>query len=93
MENFDEIKKSFLISVIYVGLATVTVLSVYPSSPLYGDWVILSALLTLPVNFLSHAIMYGDPNDKKLVLIIQGLYFLAFWVFLYRYLVKKSRKK
>jgi len=71
--------KAFLISFTYVGIATITVLSVYPSSPLYGTWVLPTLLITFPANFISFGIMYSSSLAILPVLITQSIYLLVFW--------------
>jgi hypothetical protein len=87
------IKNSFIIAFLYVGLGTITVLSVYPNSPLYGDWIYIGLLLTLPVSIISFALMFADSNGYFFVLIIQTLTFLLFWFVLYRYLLKRYKRQ
>lgn len=41
-------KNTFFISLAYVGLGTISVLSMYPGSPLFGNWVIFAVLVTYP---------------------------------------------
>jgi hypothetical protein len=80
---------SLTLAVIYVGLATLTVFSVYPSSIWYGDWVWISLVITFPVSILSFGVMYADANALYIVSIIQFIVFLIFWYFSYRYLLRK----
>jgi hypothetical protein len=87
------IKISFFISLAYVGLGTISVLSIYPSSPLYGSWVTFALIITLPVNFISVGIMYTDPTAIALILIVQLGYFLLFWFIVYRFLKSRAKKK
>jgi hypothetical protein len=84
-----QFKKSLLIALVYVGLGTISVLSIYPSSPLYGSWVIFVLFLTLPVNFISVAVMYSDSSAFESILIIQLFYFFVFWFILY-YIMKRK---
>jgi hypothetical protein len=86
------IKKSFFISLAYVGLGTISVLSSYPSSPLYGNWVIFTIFITLPVNFISVGVMIADSTAFGFVLIIQLFYFLIFWLIVYYILKGRSKK-
>jgi hypothetical protein len=87
------VKNSLTIAFLYVGLGTVTVMSVYPASPLYGDWVYVGLLLTLPVSIISFAVMFAEPNGYFLVLIVQSVTFLFFWLILYRYLLKRYKRR
>ncbi len=88
-----QIKMSFFISLAYVGLGTISVLSIYPSSPLYGAWVVFALLITLPVNFISVGIMYTNPTASGIVVIIQVIYFLLFWLILYSILKRRAQKR
>jgi hypothetical protein len=88
--------KSFIISLAYVGLGTVSVLSGYPSSPLYGSWVLPAIVLTLPVSVFSFGIIFSDSNAFGSVLIVQSIVLLVFWFLLFRWMdrrIKKNLKK
>lgn len=89
----NALKNSLIIAFFYVGLGTITAMSVYPDSPLYGGWVDIASLLTLPVCIVSFAIMYADPNAYVLVLIVQIVTFFVFWYILYRYLLKRYKRQ
>jgi hypothetical protein len=83
--KFPIIIKSLIISLLYVGFGTVAVISDYPSSPLYGDWVLPVQILTLPVNVISGAITMTEyPIDYNLVLIVQFVVFLIFWYIIFK---------
>ncbi|GAB4044778.1 hypothetical protein [Spirosoma jeollabukense] len=82
-------KTSLIFSILYVGLATVTVLSVYPSSPLSGDWVVIGILATFPISIISFGAMYADSHAQKTVLYIQIVVFFVTWLLVYKYLTKK----
>jgi hypothetical protein len=86
-------KNSLTISVLYVGLGTLAVLSVYPASPLSGGWVIFALLLTLPVSVVGFGLMYADKDGYLLAFLAQVVTFLIFWVIVYRILLKKYRKQ
>jgi hypothetical protein len=87
------IRKSFFISLAYVGLGTVSVLPLLQNTFLDGDWRVFATLLTLPVNFFSVAIMISDSKAIGLVLVVQLIYFLLFWLILYGIMRRRSRKK
>lgn len=85
---------SFFISLAYVGLGTICVLPLLQNTFLDGDWRIFALLFTLPVNFISVAIMYaGLPNAITLIIIVQLAYFLVFWCILYLILKRRSNKQ
>ncbi|MFC2104227.1 hypothetical protein ACFLS4_02600 [Bacteroidota bacterium] len=70
---------SLIISFVYVGIGTVSVLSLYPDGLLpTGLWAILGVLITLPVSIVSFGIMYTEPSNILLVLIVQSVIFLLF---------------
>lgn len=86
-------KNSFYISILYVGLGTLAVLSVYPASPLSGDWVLFALLLTLPVSVVGFGLMYADANGYLIAFLAQVITFFIFWVIVYRVLLKRYRKQ
>ena len=86
-------KKSFLISLIYVGLGTICVLPILNNTFLDGDWLIFVLFLTLPVNFISVGIMYAEPDAIGLILVVQVAYFLLFWFIIYRILKQRNKKE
>lgn len=85
--------KSFIISFLYVGLGTLSVLSAYPSSPLYGSWVLLTMILTLPVNAFSFGIVFSDSDAFGSVLIVQAIVFLICWLLLFRWMNRRKKLK
>ena len=92
--NISALIKSLIISFAYVGLGTIAVMSEYPSSSLYGDWVLPVAFLTLPVNAISGGIMMASyPPDFKLVLIVQCIVFLIFWRIIFTWMNKRLKIK
>ncbi|WP_437919712.1 hypothetical protein [Sphingobacterium sp. LRF_L2] len=78
---------SLVISILYVGLGTISVLCLYP--PYYADWVLLVALLTIPVNFISFGLMFSSPGNWLWVLLIQLFVFFLTWRLVYKWLKKK----
>ena len=91
--TLQHIKRSLIISLVYVGLGTISVLSMYPDSPLFGSWVIFALFITLPVNFISIGVMYADPKAIVLVLIIQLAYFLLFWFIVYSIIKRRYKRR
>ena len=89
----NTLKNSLIIAFLYVGLGTMTAMSAYPDSPLYGDWIYIGLLLTLPVSIIGFAVMFADPNGYFLVLTVQVITFLLFWLILYRYLLKRHKTR
>jgi len=82
---------AFWISLIYVGLGTLSVCSLYPSDFFFGDWTLWGVLITLPVNIISSGYRYGQAEPIYPVFIIQTVVFvLTFW-FLKSRLAKKRK--
>jgi hypothetical protein len=90
-------KISFLISVFYVGIGTLSVLSMDPDFILAGDWAWFGYLLTFPVSIIGFGIIYTEVEYVKLLIVTQSIVFLIFWLVVYRVLLKryirKNRKK
>ncbi|UII27578.1 hypothetical protein LVD15_03895 [Fulvivirga maritima] len=91
-----ELKKSFIISFLYVGLGTLALLFVNSSSLIVS----IILLLTIPVTFVGFGITYMEGSDSLLViLIVQILIFLTFWRMMFlilkrmAYKAKKRRQK
>ena len=91
MNKLNPIALSFLVSLVYVGLGTISVLCLAPNPPLDGDFMIIILALTLPVNFISVGVMYADSSATRIVLIIQMVYFLIFWLIVY-FILKRRRR-
>ena len=73
-------KLALLISIIYVGLGTLSVCSIYPFDPLYGDWSFTCLILTFPVSIISFGFRYGEANLLYPVIIIQFVVFILFFL-------------
>jgi len=85
------IKISFLISFIYVGFATISLLGLPHDSPLYWEYSIFGVFITFPVSLLSFGIMYSEAGHYILVLMVQFVMFLLFWYLVYRYMRKRYK--
>jgi hypothetical protein len=83
--------KAFLITFIYVGLATLTVCSVYPSDPTYGDWSLWALIITLPDSIISFGFRFGNSNDLVPVFIIQLFMFILTYLVVASILLKKEK--
>jgi hypothetical protein len=91
--TLPDLIKSLIISLVYVGSGTVAIMSGYPSSPLYGSWVLPVQVLTLPVNLIGGSIeMFSNPTDYNLILIIQSIVFIIFWYIVFRWLNKRRKR-
>jgi len=87
------IRASLIISVLYVGLGTVSILSIDPEFFLSGDWAWFSYLLTLPVSIVGFLIMYTEKEYLGLLIPTQLIVFAIFWFLMYRILLKKYIRK
>ncbi|SFE91561.1 hypothetical protein SAMN05518672_11238 [Chitinophaga sp. CF118] len=83
-------KYAYLISFFYVGLGTVSVLSVYPHDFLHGDWIIYCLAFTLPVSAIGIGIRYADPSQYLMIISIQILTFLFVGWIIFRLFLKKK---
>lgn len=84
--------QTLICSLLYVGLGTLSLLSASPSSLFYGEWVLPAMVFTLPVNVFSFGIAYSDADAIFLILFIQLVIFLIFWLILY-YVVRSMHIK
>ena len=83
---------SLVMSLAYVGLGTLSVLSLYPSFPLSGEWAWIGVIVTFPVSFIGFGIAYMEPDNYVTILLIQLLVFGLFWFISYRVLLKRYSK-
>jgi hypothetical protein len=89
------LKKSFFITLAYVGSGTVTLLIMCSGMDNPGD--IINGLLTiilfvtLPVTGISFAVIYSDKNAVHAVLLIQSIIFLLFWLIAFAILNRKNK--
>ncbi len=82
--------KSFLYSLIYVGIATISLLGIYPSSPLFFEWSYIAVLLTFPVSVLGFALSYAMGISYALILLLQLIMFFICWFITYRVMMKRK---
>jgi hypothetical protein len=93
-DNFRLIKKSFFISLLYVGLGTISlVINPHTASETISDLGTILVFITLPVNFISVGIMYADSNAIGTVLLVQSVVFVLFWFIVYLILKMRLRKQ
>ncbi len=89
--NYHPIIKSFVISFLYVGIGTLSLISLYPQSGFYTPISWGGLLLTFPVTIYSFGIMYTESNSLDKILNTQLVVFLCFWSIIYvLILLKKS---
>jgi hypothetical protein len=90
--TFIALKKSFFITLLYVGLGTISVLCMGPNPPsseLVSGILTLILFVTIPVTCISFGIMYSSPNYGA-VLIVQSIIFLLFWLIVFSILNRKN---
>jgi hypothetical protein len=80
---------SLFISLLYVGLGTISVLCSYP--PYYGDWVLITLLFTFPVSIFGFGVMMAG-KYYLMATAIQLVVFCVFWYIFYNFLLKKYIK-
>lgn len=83
--------KSLLIALVYVGIGTLSLVSMYPKSPIYTPIAWIGFLITFPVTISSFGIMYTEPNSLEKIVVVQLLTFIIVWAILYIILLIKSR--
>lgn len=83
-------KASLFISLIYVGLGTISVLCSYP--PYYGDWVLLTLLITFPVSIFGFGVMIAG-KYYLMAFLVQLIVFFIFWLFSYKFILKRYIRK
>lgn len=86
-------RNSLMFSLIYVGLGTISVLGMYPESPVYWEWSFLGLLITLPVSALSFGISYMESGNYVLILLIQFGVFILCWLIVYRVMLRRQGRK
>ncbi len=95
MEELDSLirkanRYSYIISGLYVGIATIAVLCSYP--PYYGDWVLYILFLTFPVSIISFGVMIAGKQYFLVVIVIQIIIFWCFKCWVLSLFVKKIHK-
>ena len=99
----DELKTkakthSFYISLIYVGLGTVSLFAITIPTLMKNELISMVCsimlLLTMPVSFLGFGILYGGGTDGRLIALVTQLFvFGTFWYLVYRYLLGRYAKR
>jgi hypothetical protein len=92
--TFAAIKKSFLITLAYVGAGTLALLMSSGSSDL-GDFingvVIIILFVTIPVTCISFGIVYSNSHAIGSVLLVQSAMFILCWLVLYYWFSQKMK--
>jgi hypothetical protein len=81
---------ALLISLIYVGIGTVAVCSVYPQDALFGEWAGVALLITFPVTILSAGFRYGASTNLLPVFIIQFIMLVPTFFIIKSFFKKKN---
>jgi hypothetical protein len=93
--TFTAIKKSFFISLAYVGSGTIALLMMCSGMNDPGDFVdglmTIILLLTIPVTCISFAFVYSEKHPVGAVLFIQSIMFLLFWLILFFIFDRKNK--
>jgi hypothetical protein len=89
------LKKSFFITLGYVGLGTTALLSMNLTygGEFVSDLTTIILFLTIPVTCIGFAIMYSEPHGYGVVLIVQSIVFLLFWLIVFLIINKRLKKK
>ena len=83
-------KRALKIAGLYVGLATLSVCSVYPTDFFFGEWVYIGLLITLPVSIISFGYRYADAITLYPVFIIQFIMFILTYLILSTFIKDKK---
>ena len=91
---------SFCISLVYVGLGTVSLFFAATSPKIFAEnelmqvLVLLILLVTFPASIISFGVLYaGGDNVKVIAFGVQLIVFLIFWFGIYRYFVTKYKRR
>ncbi len=71
IELYKTNKLDFWIALIYNGIGTLTICSVYPEDRFNGEWVLPFSLITIPINFFSFIYRFAESGPLYPVFIIQ----------------------
>lgn len=84
--------RSLVFSFLYVGLGTISILSLNPNSVFYGMFGTTVLFITFPVNFISLAVAFTG-EKTSVILVVQIIVFLLFWFALHSTLKVLARKR
>ncbi len=84
---------SLIISLIYVGFGTFSLLGILTISPFYNELFYIGVFICMPVDFIGFAILFTEENSLWLVMIIQIIMFFLFWAYVYGILKNRKKKK
>ena len=83
-------KLAFYIATFYVVLSTLSVCSIYPADPFYGDWSLFGLIITLPVSVISFGYRYAESKILYPVFIIQTVMFVFTFIIVGKFLKPKK---
>ncbi|WP_177766300.1 hypothetical protein [Flavobacterium sp. I3-2] len=92
MEYLRNRKLAGFIAFLYVGLGTLSVCSIYPADPLYGNWSLYGLLISLPVSAVSFGYRFAESKIIYPVFIIQFAMFLLTFLILSVFIKPKKNK-
>ena len=87
MNKKSATKISFLISFVYVGFATISILGLSLSSPIHWSLSHYGVLITFPVSIIGFGVAY-TVADNLLIIVTQFAMFLICWYLVYLYMKK-----
>ncbi len=79
---FRHRKRAFLYALIYVGLGTLSVCSIYPKDFFYGEWSLYGLIITFPVVIISFGYRFAEAQYYTAVFIIQLIMLIITFLFL-----------
>jgi hypothetical protein len=82
VDIFYKNKRALMIALIYVGLATFSICSIYPDDLFYGQWSLIGLLITFPVSIISFGYRYAEADSLYPILIIQLVMFILTFLIL-----------
>jgi hypothetical protein len=93
--TFIALKKSFFVTLVYVGSGTVTLLIMCAGLGNRGEIIegllAIILLITIPVTCFSFAIIYSDQHPVGSVLMIQLIIFFLFWLIAFLWFNRKNK--
>lgn len=92
LQNKKALLKSFILSFFYVGISTLSLISMSPLSGIYSEWASLGLLITILISTIGFCVMYME-RDYQVLAYIQVSIFFLIWLFGYKSLLKYQRSK
>ena len=85
-------QRAFVISLIYVGLGTLAVCSIYPADTFFfGGWAIFGMIFTFPVSIISFGYRYANADSLGAVFVIQAIMLALTYAVVVSYLLRKNK--